>query len=69
VNAFFSRRKAARLGAPFLYTGRFLNTGTVLAFRWCPMNVFQDYAITISVIVVLFVIGWILTTLEGKPRA
>jgi hypothetical protein len=33
------------------------------------MNVFQDNAITISVIVILFIIGWILTMLEGKPRA
>jgi hypothetical protein len=34
-----------------------------------PMSVFQDYPLTISVILILFVIGWILHGLEGKPRA
>ncbi len=33
------------------------------------MSVFQNYLITISVIVILFVVGWILHSLEGKPRA
>jgi hypothetical protein len=33
------------------------------------MNVFQHYPLTISVILILFVIGWILHNLEGKPRA
>jgi len=33
------------------------------------MNVFQDYPLTISVILTLVVIGWILRSLEGKPRA
>ena len=28
-----------------------------------------DYSLTLSTIVILFVIGWILTRLEGKPRA
>lgn len=30
------------------------------------MSVFQDYALTISVILILFVIGCILHSLEGK---
>jgi hypothetical protein len=33
------------------------------------MAALRDYALTISTIVILFVIGWILTCLEGKPRA
>jgi len=33
------------------------------------MSVFHDYALTISVILILFVIGWILHSLEGKPGA
>jgi hypothetical protein len=33
------------------------------------MSIFQDHALTISVILILFVIGWILRSLEGKPRA
>jgi len=33
------------------------------------MTVFQNYPLTISVILILFVIGWILHSLEGKPRA
>jgi hypothetical protein len=33
------------------------------------MSVFQNYPLTISVILILFVIGWNLHSLEGKPRA
>jgi hypothetical protein len=33
------------------------------------MSIFQDHAFTISVILILFVIGWILHSLEGEPRA
>jgi hypothetical protein len=33
------------------------------------MSVVEDNALTISVILILFVIGWILRSLEGKPRA
>jgi hypothetical protein len=33
------------------------------------MNLLQDHALTFSVIVLLFVIGWILNSVEGKPRA
>jgi hypothetical protein len=33
------------------------------------MSVVEDNALTISVIMILFVIGWILRSLEGKPRA
>jgi hypothetical protein len=33
------------------------------------MSVFQYSALTISVILILFVVGWILHSLEGKPRA
>jgi hypothetical protein len=33
------------------------------------MSIFQDQAFTISVILILFVIGWILHSLEGEPRA
>jgi hypothetical protein len=32
------------------------------------MSVLQDYALTISVILILFVIGWILRSLEGRPK-
>jgi hypothetical protein len=32
------------------------------------MSVFQDYPLTISLILLLFVIGWILHSMEGKPR-
>ena len=33
------------------------------------MSVLQGSALTISVILILFVIGWILHSLEGRPRA
>jgi hypothetical protein len=33
------------------------------------MSVFQSYPLTISMILILFVIGWILHSMEGKPRA
>ena len=33
------------------------------------MSIFQDHAFTISVILILFVIGWILHSLEGKRIA
>ncbi len=33
------------------------------------MSVLHDYALPISLILILFVIGWILHSLEGKPRA
>jgi hypothetical protein len=32
------------------------------------MSVFENYPLAISVILILFVIGWILRSLEGKPR-
>ena len=33
------------------------------------MSVLQDYSFTILVVVMLFLIGCILSMLEGKPRA
>jgi hypothetical protein len=33
------------------------------------MSIFQNYPLTISLILILFVIGWILRSLEGEPRA
>jgi hypothetical protein len=42
--------------------------GTLESLAEVPMSVFHDSALTISVILILFVIGWILHSLEGKPR-
>jgi hypothetical protein len=33
------------------------------------MSVFESYPLTISMILILSVIGWILHSMEGKPRA
>jgi hypothetical protein len=33
------------------------------------MTVFEYYPLTISMILILFVIGWISHSLEAKPRA
>jgi len=33
------------------------------------MSIFFFFSFTISVILILFVIGWILHSLEGEPRA
>lgn len=33
------------------------------------MSAFQDHALTISIIALLFLIGWIVNSLEGRPRA
>src|SRR5438477_12461507 len=35
-------------------------------FRRCSMSLFESYPLTISMILILFVIGWILHSMEGN---
>jgi hypothetical protein len=65
------RRRAARpANEPILHTrAAHLRSALLNLLSEVPMSVFEDHALTISVILILFVIGCILRSLEGKPRA